>query len=155
MSFRIRGLSPEPFAHLYRQPDAVLAAHGAERRVADAKPGYPDRIELRDAEPGETLLLLNWTHLSGDTPYRASHAIFVREGAERAYDAVDVVPDVLRSRMLALRAYDERRLMLAAELVDGRALEPAIERLLGDDRSAFLHVHYAARGCFAARIEHA
>jgi hypothetical protein len=28
----------------------------------DAKPGYPDRIEVRDAEPGESVLLLNYTH---------------------------------------------------------------------------------------------
>ena len=48
MSFRIRGLSPEPFRHLYGLTDAELAAAGARRMICDLKPGYPDRIELRD-----------------------------------------------------------------------------------------------------------
>ena len=30
------------------------------------------------------MLLLNYVHQPADTPYKASHAIFVREGAERA-----------------------------------------------------------------------
>ena len=155
MCFRIRGLSPAPFSPLFDQPADVLAAHGAVRCVADARPGFPDRIELRDAEPGETLLLLNWAHLPADTPYRASHAIFVREGAVREFDEVDVVPEVLRPRTISLRAFDDRQMMLDAELVEGRAVEHAIERLLARDGVAYLHAHYATRGCYAARIERA
>src|SRR5262249_26987467 len=60
MSFRITGLSPDPFRPLFGLPDEELARHGARRYRADAKPGYPDRVELRDAEPGETLLLVNY-----------------------------------------------------------------------------------------------
>jgi hypothetical protein len=155
MSFRILGLSPVPFRHLYRRPDAELAAFGAVRCTADSKPGYPDRIELRDADPGETLLLVNWTHQPAPTPYRASHAIFVREGAEHAYDRVDEVPDVFRPRPISLRAFDASDMMLDAELVDGRALEAAIAPLLGNRSVAYLHAHYAKRGCYAARIERA
>ena len=47
---------------------------------------------MRDIEPGETALLLNYTHQPAGTPYRASHAIFVREGATAVYEAVDEVP---------------------------------------------------------------
>jgi hypothetical protein len=155
MPFRILGLSPAPFRHLYGRPDAELAAFGAIRYVADSKPGYPDRVELRDADPGETLLLVNWTHQPATTPYRASHAIFVREGAEHAYDRVDEVPDVFRPRPISLRAFDAADMMLDAELVDGREVEGAIERLLRDPRAAYLHAHYAKRGCFAARVERA
>lgn len=155
MHFRILGLDPAPFIPLFGQGEAQLAARGAERFVADASPGYPDRIELRDAEPGETVLLLNHTHLDEDTPYRASHAIFVRERARRRYDRIDEVPESMRRRLLSLRAYDERHRIVAADIVDGSGVEGLIERLLDDVRVRYLHAHYAKRGCYAARIERA
>ena len=60
MNFRIRGLDPASFLHLYGLSDAALREHGAQRRIADRLPGFPDRIELRDAQPGESLILLNF-----------------------------------------------------------------------------------------------
>lgn len=153
MSFRITGLSPAPFLPLFALDDAALAARGIERRQVDAFPAFPDRIELRDAEPGETVLLLNFEHQAAATPYRSAHAIFVCEGATTAFDAIDVVPDVLRRRTLSLRAFDAAHRMVDADLVEGAAAETLIERLLGDARVAYLHAHYARRGCYAARID--
>ena len=155
MSFRITGLDPAPFRHLYGLPDDALAAHGVQRYVADAKPGFPDRVEVRDAEPGETLLLLNYTHQPADTPYRASHAIFVREGAERACDTVDEVPEPLRVRLISLRAFDGDHRMVDADVVAGQELEGVIERFFANAGVQYLHAHYAKRGCYAARIERA
>jgi len=153
MSFRIRGLSPEPFASLFGLADAELAARNARRCIADAKPGFPDRIELRDAEPGEAVILVNYEHQPAETPYRSSHAVFVLEGAKEAFDAVDEVPDVLRSRLLSLRAFDAHDLMIDADVVDGTDVETLISRLLSNPEAAYLHAHYAKRGCYAARIE--
>jgi Protein of unknown function (DUF1203) len=153
MSFRITGLDPTPFRRLYGLPVEELARLGVKRSVADAKPGFPDRIELRDAEPGESVLLLNYVHQPADTPYKASHAIFVREGAERAYEAVDETPECLRLRVLSLRAFDASGLMVDADLADGREFEAAIERLLANPAAAYIHAHYAKRGCYAARID--
>lgn len=155
MSFRITGLDPEPFRPLFGLSGAALALHGARRCVVDAKPGFPDRVELRDLEPGETALLLNHLHQPADTPFRASHAIFVREGAETAYDGVDTIPEPLRLRPLSLRAFDAEGMMVDADLVDGAEAERAITRLLAAPRAAYLQVHYARRGCYAARIERA
>ena len=155
MSFRIRGLDPKPFAHLYGLPDDALARLNVKRLNVDAKPGYPDRVEVRDAEPGATVLLLNYQHQPAQTPFQASHAIFVREGAAMAYEAVDEVPDALRARAISLRAFDADGDMVDAALVEGAALEPAIERLLDNPAAAYLHAHYAVRGCYAARIERA
>jgi len=153
MTYRVLGLSPEPFGALYGLSDADLTARGVQRVTADAKPGYPDRVELRDAEPGETLLLLNWTHQPADTPYRSSHAIFVREGATQVAEVVGTLPEAMRIRPLSIRAFDADGHMLDADLVDGEAADPLIARLLGDARTAYLHAHYARRGCYAARIE--
>ena len=121
--------------------------------MVDAKPRLPDRIEVRDAEPGETVLLVNHTHQPADNPYRASHAIFVREGAETPFDAIDEVPEVLRRRLLSLRAFDRDDLMIDADVVDGVEAERLIGRLFEDPRVAYIHAHYAKRGCFAARID--
>jgi Protein of unknown function (DUF1203) len=155
MSFRITGLDPTPFLSLFGLADQELARLGVKRSVADAKPGFPDRVELRDAEPGESVLLLNYVHQPADTPYKASHAIFVREGAERAYEAVDETPECLRLRVLSLRAFDASGLMVDADLADGRDFEAAIERLLANPAAAYIHAHYAKRGCYAARIDRA
>lgn len=155
MAFRILGLDPAPFRHLFGADTATLAAHGAIRCTADKPVGFPCRIEVRDASPGERLLLLNHVHQPADTPYRASHAIFVREGADRALDVVDEVPDALARRLVSLRAFDDAHMMTAAEAVDGSQLAPAIERLLADPAVAYLQAHYAVRGCYAARVERA
>lgn len=155
MAFRITGLSPEPFRHLFGLSDDDLSRHGVKRYVVDATPGYPDRIEMRDAEPGETVLLLNHVCQPADTPYRASHAIFVREGAGEAYDAVDEVPAVMRTRLLSLRAFDAEGMMRDADVVEGRDIEAVIARFFADPAVSYIHVHNAKRGCYSGRIDRA
>jgi hypothetical protein len=155
MNFRISGLQANLFAHLYGLSAGELLRFGATRHRVDARPGFPDRIEMRDCEPGETVLLLNHVHQPADNAYRASHAIFVREGALDTYDAVNEVPEVMRIRPLSLRAFDADHQMMDAELTDGRDAEAVIAALLVNPRAAYLQAHYAKRGCFAARIERA
>ena len=155
MTFRITGLDPQPFRHLFGLPANELRKLGVMRYLVDAKPWFPDRIEVRDAEPGESVLLLNYAHQPADNPYRSSHAIFVLEGASAAYDRVDEIPDVMRIRPISLRAFDSDDLMVDADVVDGRELESLIERYLVDPRVVYLHAHYARRGCYAARIDRA
>jgi hypothetical protein len=110
---------------------------------------------MRDAEVGERVLLLNHVCQPANTPYRASHAIFVREGAEHSYDEVDQVPEVMRGRLLSLRAYDAAGLMLDADVVDGRQIEALITRLFQSPQVAYIHAHNAKRGCYSGRIDRA
>ena len=124
MTFRITGLSPEPFRHLFGLSDDALKAHGARRVIVTEKPGFPDRIEVRDAEPGESVLLVNYVHQPADTPYRASHAVYVLEGAEAAYDAVDEIPEAIRGRTVSLRAFDAEHMMVDADVGDALAAYP-------------------------------
>jgi len=156
MSFRITGLPVEPFAPLFAMSDAELAGRGAVRRIADArKPGYPCRISLTDSQPGDELILVNYEHHAVESPYRMRFAVYIRKG-EETYDRVDEVPEQLRLRSLAVRAFDTNAMMLGWELVEaGGDLEATIERLLADPRAAYLHLHYAAPGCYAARVERA
>ena len=153
MSFRISGLDPAPFRALYGLSDAALAAAGVERVRVDVCPGFPDRVELRDGAPGEHVLLLNFVHQPADTPYRASHAIFVLEGAEHACILENEVPEALRPRTISLRAFDVGHRIVAADLCEGEALPASIERLFDDPAVAYLQAHYAKYGCYAARVE--
>jgi len=105
MDFRIRGLDPAAFMPLFAMDDSQLAARRARRTVADSKPGFPCRVTLDDAEPGMPVVLLNYEHLAADSPYRASHAIYV-SAAKQPFDAVNVVPPALRTRLLSVRAFD-------------------------------------------------
>ena len=152
MSFRITGLPAERFSHLFALSDDELAAQGAVRRVADGRsPGYPCRVSLMDSKAGDELVLVNYEHHAVDSPYRMRFAIYVRKG-EVTYDKVDEVPEQLRVRSLAVRAYDADAMMVGWELAEGRDLEPAIERLLANPSTTYLHIHYAAPGCYAARV---
>jgi len=152
MSFRITGLPAEEFAPLFTMSAEELAAHGAVRVVADARPIYPCRVSLTDAAPGDELLLVHHEHHRVASPYRASHAVYVRAGETR-FDAVDHVPEQLRSRTLSVRAFDARGMLVGADLTEGTELEGLIERLLAHPRASYLHVHYAKPGCYAALVE--
>jgi hypothetical protein len=154
MSFRITGLAPEPFRHLFELSDDALHELGARRVIAD-EPRLPCRVSIAHADIGEELLLLNYAHQPANTPYRAAHAIYVRKCAERAFDAVDSVPDVLTSRPLAVRAFDADDMMIAADLCEGGTSRDLFESLLADPKARYLQVHYARRGCYAARVERA
>ena len=150
MTFRIRGLPAETFTPLFALSDAALAARGALRKIADGP--HPCRVSLTDATPGDEVLLVNYEHHAVDSPYRMRFAIFVRPG-ETTYDAVGAVPEQLRRRMLAVRGFDDKAMMTGRELVEGIWLEEAIERQFADPAARYLHIHFAAPGCYAAQVE--
>ncbi|MEO8526297.1 MAG: DUF1203 domain-containing protein [Caldimonas sp.] len=152
MTFRIIGLSPEPFQPLFDMNDEALHSIGARRVIAD-DPRMPCRVSMAHAQLGEELLLLNYQHQPANTPYRATHAIYVRKAADRAFDAVDSVPEVIASRLVAVRAFDAQHMMIDAEVSEGEATAPLLARLLDNADASYLQVHYARRGCYAAQVE--
>ena len=152
MTYSITGLDPTPFAYLAGLSEAELAAHGAVRMIADGNPGFPCRVKLDDAAPGEALLLLN--HVSHDGgPYHASHAIFVSEGVMEAAQYVDRVPPALDRRILSIRAFDAAGMMTDAALIQPGEADAAFRKMLADAQVDHIDAHNATRGCFAARIE--
>ena len=155
MSFRIRGLAPEPFASLFALDDEVLATRGIQRLTVDQPHSAPCRISLTDAEPGEELLLLAYAHQPATSPFQASGPIFVRSGVERPFDAVDLIPDAIARRTISVRAYDADAMMIEGELVQGADLPPLLEQWLARPEVDVVHLHYARRGCYAALAERA
>lgn len=153
MSFQILALDPKPFANLFGAPDAALRAVNAVRMKVDSDPGFPCRTGLRDLPLNGWAILVNHTHQTAASPYRASGPIFVEEG--RATPTVfppNHFPEVLTRRLLSLRAYDAAGMIADADVVEGRDAEPVIHRLLSDPAVSELHAHFARRGCYAARI---
>ena len=152
MHFRIQGLPAEQFTPLFALSDAALQERGAVRTVADGP--RPCRVSLTDASAGDELILVNYEHHAVSSPYRMRFAIYVRAG-EETFDAVDTVPEQLRKRTLAVRGFDANAMMSGWELTEGVKLEEAIERQFANPRTAYLHAHFAAPSCYAARIERA
>jgi hypothetical protein len=152
-TFRISGLPLSQFEHLFALSDSELAALGMRRVVADEQPGFPCRVSLVDAEPGETLILLNHVHHDVDGPYRGSGPIYVRERAKPADPAPGEVPLLVRRRLLSVRAYDAAGMLRTAEVVEGRELSALVVGMFADREVATLHVHNARPGCYSCRID--
>jgi hypothetical protein len=152
MNFQIRALPADQFAPLFGLSDADLAQRLACRRVVTAKPGTPCRVSMRDADIGETVILLNYQHQPGNSPYRASHAVYVRENAIQAEFAVNEVPDVIRSRLVSVRFFDRDHMMVDAEVVSGEAVSSVISKGFDNAGIAYAHIHNAKPGCFAASV---
>lgn len=153
MSFRVTPLAASEFESLYGKSEKELAALGARAYFADSKPGYPCRVALRDAEPGERLILVNFEHQPADTPYRSAHAVFVLDGAEAASPKAGTVPEFLSHRQLSVRAYDLEDMMIDAKVIEGNEAAACFEAMLSVPASHYLHVHNAGRGCYLARVE--
>jgi hypothetical protein len=74
----------------------------------------------------------------------------VREHAKEYRPEVDEIPEVLGSRLLSVRAFDASGMMVAADVVAGLVAGRLIERQFADPAVAFLHLHNAKPGCYAA-----
>ena len=153
MSFQVSSLTADRFSALFGQSDAALHRLGIETAIADSRSGFPCRVSLRDAKPGERVLLLNFEHQPAASPFRSAHAIYVIDGVTTAQPAVDEVPELMRSRLLSVRAFSEDGHMLDADVATGDDIAPLFERLLANPGIDYLHAHYAKFGCYAARVD--
>ena len=117
------------------------------------KPSFPCRVSLTDRDIGESVLLLN--HVSHDVanPYRASHAIFISEGAQDAAEFLDEIAPVFASRVLSLRGFDRAGMMVDAILTQPGEADAGIRKLFANPNMETIHAHNATRGCFSAKIE--
>lgn len=158
MPYQISGLDPHLFTHLFALSDAKLAAMDIDRHIANEALGYPCRLSLTDAAIGEELLLVNFQHLAVKSPYQSQGPIFVSRNAANAPGPAvfhNQLPPVLAQpeRLFSIRAYDSTHRMVDAEVASGAQLEALLERFLAEPQTNYLHIHFARRGCFIARVE--
>ena len=152
MSFQINALDPAPFAHLFSLSDEDLGKANISRMIVATKPGTPCRVSLADAEVGETVLLFNHLHQPANSPYRSCHAIFVRDGVKQAQPRIGEVPDAIQSRLISVRLFDGQDMMVDADVVAGPAVAEALDRAFANPDVAYVHLHFAKAGCFAASV---
>jgi hypothetical protein len=153
MDFRISGLQPRLFTHLFAMTASELAAHRALRSTVDHSPGVPCRVSLDDIAPGQDVILVNFEHLPVASPYRSSHAIYVGADSRTPFDRIGEIPPAIARRLISARAFSAAGLMVSADVVEGKELAAVIERMFEDASVEFIHAHYAKAGCFAARID--
>jgi hypothetical protein len=155
--FRISGIPADVIGEFRKLSDAELKKHNVVRLIATEKPGFPCRVSLADAEIGESVLLLNFEHLPASSPYRSIGPIFVRESATESYSRVNEVPGELRvrGRLLSVRAYDDKDMLVGADVIETAEIDQLVQRFLANSRVAYIHLHYAGPGCFACRIDRA
>ena len=153
MTYRITGIDPAPYCHLFGLSDEELATHGVVRMTVSEKPSFPCRVSLTDRDLGESVLLVN--HVSHDVanPYRASHAIFLTEAEQDPAQYVDEIPPVFEKRVLSLRGFDREGMMADAVLTQPGEADAGIRRLFDNPAIKTIHAHNATRGCFSAKIE--
>ncbi|MGH6729338.1 MAG: DUF1203 domain-containing protein, partial [Sphingomicrobium sp.] len=145
MTYRVTGLDPSPFRPLFGLADDELERRGVVRLTVNS-PTFPCRVSLTDREIGETVLLLN--HVSHDVanPYRASHAIFVTEGEDEPAEYIDEVPPVFKTRILSLRGFDKKEMMVEAMVTQPGEADAGIRELFSNSKVETIHAHNAARG---------
>ena len=153
--FQLSGLHHEPFEPLFALSDAALADRGIARRTADSATGFPCRVSLEDAAPGDELLLLHYVHHAVASPYRASGPVYVRRGQRRRVLAPGLVPPYVTRRLISLRAYDAGHMMVSADVVEGPAVARALDALFSADAVAYVHLHNAKPGCFSCHAARA
>lgn len=157
MSFVFSGLDHKNFDHLYELNDAELEAKGVMVHVADG-PGFPCRVTLEGARVGERVLLLNYQHLDVDSPYRASYAIYVRNGAQTRELPAGELPAYLENSQIALRAFDHKGLLLEYRLAAGPAVRENLHEMLYPTKAsrqgdiAHIDIHFAGPGCYFGRV---
>jgi hypothetical protein len=150
--FRVVPLSSE-IAEAARRTGAAGAADHTIM-VADSPNSYPCRHCLRWAESGERVVLFPFTSVSSGSPYAESGPVFVHAEPCEQYADTDTYPAQFRHGR-ALRAYDARRMMIDAIVVNGDGPEAGIEKLLENPETDFIHVRSVTRGCYTMGIARA
>ena len=154
MSFRAVGLPLSPFEPLFALGDAELAARGMRRMIVDEKPGFPCRVTLEDAEPGERAdpaavrapaRPFALSRLGPDLRARG-RARAVRRGRRRAAGPARTA--AVRCAAMTARTASSRPMSSTATMRSRRSRGSSHATM-----SRYIHVHNAKRGCFACRIE--
>jgi len=151
-SFKINPLVSDGFLHFWSMSTSELKAIGAYIFNSDECPCYPCRVSLEDAPVGERVLALSYEHHPENSPYRATGPIFIRENALTATLKENEVPTMLRHRLLSVRGYNDKNLMIEADTMVGTDLEAGIAKQFSNSSVSYIHLHNAAPGCFNCSV---
>jgi late competence protein required for DNA uptake (superfamily II DNA/RNA helicase) len=147
-NFQIKALPYSQFAHLFSADKEELQKVGAIKMVVDEQPDFPCRVSLQDAAIGEEVILLPYQHHKTNSPYQATGPIFVRKNALEVTLAVNEIPIMLLHRLLSIRCYNNKGIMINANVVEGKVISETLHTLFANNDIAYVHVHNAKPGCY-------
>lgn len=151
--FQILPLNRDEFSKIFDYDDDELNKHGIHKIIANAKPAFPCRVSLDFADIGEEVYLLNYEHQKAITPYNSKYAIYIRKNAKQIeLKPNELAPIFLRDTPISVRAFDENGFLICAEIANGPKTGEIFTRILQNERIDYLHAHFAAYGCYAAKI---
>ena len=148
-SFQIHAL---PARLLDQVRKSGIDASGNRVENVRAEGEEPLRCCLRNAEPGEELILFGYEPPIGNSPYRELGAVFAHRSTCTGPAMPGAYPPAWRSRRQVLRSYDSRGWIRDAVVHDGSDPEGEIARLLADPEAVQLHSRNVAYGCFMFRV---
>jgi hypothetical protein len=128
------------------------AAAPTRHVVADEPSSFPCRRCLRDAQPGDTLLLTPYDPFPVASPYAGDGPIYVHADGCPAHADDGAIPAFMAHRdALSVRGYDADGMLSHCEVCTGAEIEERAGAMLADG-AEFVHVHNARPGCFMFTI---
>lgn len=153
-NFRISAIENN-FNHLFNLEEEALLKKGVVKMIVDAKPDYPCRVSLEDAEVGEEVVLLPFKHHNTNSPYQSTGPIFVRKNAVRKRLNINEIPEMLLFRLLSIRVYDKNGMMIDAKTIKGKALKDEIKQVLNNSAAHYIQIHNSSPGCYNCQVNRA
>jgi hypothetical protein len=125
------------------------------RHMIAGPAGAPCRHCLRDAAPGEAVLLGSYNLPGPLGIYWTPSPVFIHAESCERYDQADHVAEIVRPRLVSVRAYDAEQMCLydLGHVAQGDTIDAALANALSDERTAFVNIHTAKPGCMLCRVE--
>ena len=98
------------------------------------------------------MILFPFESIPAGRPYSETGPIFVHERECERYLDTQTYPAEFRNGRV-LRAYNAKRDMIDAAVVNGEGPEAVIEKLFGNPETDFIHARSVTRGCYTFAIE--
>ena len=117
--------------------------------------GAPCRHCLREVPEGQGMILIGHSPFTRPGPFREVGPIFICAEDCARYATPECLPDVVRNRLVQLRAYSatEEILYDHSTLLQGTEVEAALPPVFDDPRVAFVHLRSGLNGCFLCQVE--
>lgn len=151
VDFQILGIENR-FIHLFDLSQTRLSSIGVVKKVVDENPGYPCRVGLEDVEIGEEVILLSFQHHKTKSPYQASGPIFIGKNAKSPNLGKNQIPKMLLHRLLSIRVYDKKGMMIGSKTIKGEELRKSITTIFQNPLASYIHIHNSGPGCYNCEV---
>jgi hypothetical protein len=149
--------------HIHVVPPEILERVRKTQRDVSGNPvahviaqgGEPVRCCVRNARPGEELILFGYEPPLPPSPYREIGAIYGHSEPCGGPEDLHSYPAEWRGRPQILRGYDSRGWIIYAEVHDGRDPEAAVAAALADPEVVQVHSRNISYGCYNFTITRA